>query len=319
MKYYIGIDLGGTNIAVGIVDENNRIVAKKSVPTNAPRAVEAYVDDMIKTTLELCESTNIALRDVEWIGVGSPGSVNPVSGTVERAHNLGITSAPVAKLIEEKTSVKCFIENDANAAAYGEFIAGAAKDATNAVCVTIGTGVGGGIIINGKIYSGSNFCGAEMGHCVIEYNGLQCNCGRKGCLERYCSATALIEQTKAAMTEHSDSAMWDQCGGNIDDVNGRTAFDAMKKGDKSAKEVVEGFTGYLACGCANFINIFQPDVLLIGGGISKEGETLLKPLRDIVKKEAFNGDAKNATKIVAASLGNDAGIIGAAMLGLLYN
>ena len=320
MKYYIGVDVGGTNIAVGIVNENKEIVVKKSFPTNAPTTAEKLVGEICDTSISLCSEANIQINDVCAIGIAAPGSLNPVEGTVARMHNLGIEFAPLTKLVEEKLPVKCYIENDANAAAYGEFVAGGAKGAKNAICVTLGTGVGGGIIIDGKIYSGFNFCGAELGHTVIMYNGIECNCGRKGCMEKYCSATALIEQTKDAMSKNPDSLMWEESK-ELSDVNGRTAFNAMKKGDKAAKDVVNQFINYLACGCTTFINIFQPDILLIGGGISKEGEVLLTPLRDAIYSEVYNHDApvENKTKIYAAALGNDTGIIGAAMLVNLYN
>lgn len=317
MKYYIGVDLGGTNIAIGIVDENYNIIAKKSTPTNCPRSAEAIADDIAKTIFELLGEANILPSQVAWVGIGTPGSVNSQSGIIERAHNLGFCNTPLKKLVEERVNIQCYIENDANAAAYGEFLAGAAKGTNDAVCVTIGTGIGGGVIINKKIYTGSNFCGAELGHTVIEINGKQCNCGRKGCMERYCSATALIEQTKDKMLENKDSLMWQEVNGNIENVSGRTSFDAMKKGDKAAKEVVDKFVEYLACGCTNFINIFQPDVLLIGGGVSKERDALLNPLKEMIARDSFDKNPEKATKILAATLGNDAGIIGAALLGLL--
>lgn len=319
MKYYIGVDVGGTNVAVGVVNENNEIVIKTSFPTNAPTTAEKLVNEIADTSKELCNKASVSFDDVAWIGIAAPGNLNPVEGTVARMHNLGIEFAHLTKLVEEKLPIKCYIENDANAAAYGEYIAGGAKGANSVICVTIGTGVGGGIIINGKIYSGFNFCGAEMGHIVMVYDGIECNCGRKGCMEKYCSATALIEQTKNAMLKNPDSLMWQESA-NIEDVNGRTAFNAMKKGDVTATNVVNQFISYLACGCTTFINIFQPDVLLIGGGISKEGEILLKPLREIINKEMFNHDApdEKKTKILPAVLGNDAGIIGAAKLGNLY-
>lgn len=319
MKYYIGVDVGGTNVAVGVVNENNEIVIKTSFPTNAPTTAEKLVNEIADTSKELCNKASVSFDDVAWIGIAAPGNLNPVEGTVARMHNLGIEFAHLTKLVEEKLPIKCYIENDANAAAYGEYIAGGAKGANSVICVTIGTGVGGGIIINGKIYSGFNFCGAEMGHIVMVYDGIECNCGRKGCMEKYCSATALIEQTKNAMLKNPDSLMWQESA-NIEDVSGRTAFNAMKKGDVTAINVVNQFISYLACGCTTFINIFQPDVLLIGGGISKEGEILLKPLREIINKEMFNHDApdEKKTKILPAVLGNDAGIIGAAKLGNLY-
>ena len=318
MNYYIGVDLGGTNIAIGIVNDDKEIVLKKSIPTACPRSAEEIVDDIVKTINELCESFKISIDDLKWIGIGTPGSVNSKTGVVERAHNLGFFDTPLKDLISNRVNIKCFVENDANAAAYGEFLAGAAKCSKDAICVTIGTGIGGGIIIDIKIYSCSNFFGAELGHMVIEMNGTQCNCGRKGCMEQYCSATALIEQTKEAMQQNKDSLLWQECGGDFEKVNGRTAFDAMRKGDVTAKKFVDTYIGYLGCGCTNFINIFQPDILMIGGGISKEGDTLLAPIREYATRESFDCNPIKATKIVAAELGNDAGIIGAAMLGLLH-
>ena len=315
--YYIGVDLGGTNIAIGIVDEKYNIIAKKSVPTNCPRSADEISDDIAKTIYELLNDSDISISKVAWVGIGTPGSVNSETGVIERAHNLGFSNTPLKKLLEDRLNVKCFIENDANAAAYGEFLNGAAKGANNAVCITIGTGIGGGIIIDKKIYTGSNFYGAELGHTTIEINGKECNCGRKGCMERYCSATALIEQTQEKMLKYPDSIMWQECNGDISKVSGRTAFDAMKKKDIIAKEVVDKYIEYLACGCTNFVNIFQPDVLIIGGGVSKEGGVLLNPLKEIISRESFDKDPEKATRVLAATLGNDAGIIGAAFLGLL--
>ena len=319
MKYYIGIDLGGTNIAIGIVDNEFNIVSKKSIPTACPRSANEIADDISNNIKSLLSDKKIFLNDVHWVGIGTPGSVNSQTGVVERAHNLGFIDTPLKMLIEELLNTTCYVENDANAAAYGEFLAGSAKGADTAVCITIGTGIGGGIILNKNIFSGCNYYGAELGHTVIEINGKPCNCGRKGCMERYCSATALIEQTKEAMSLDKDSLMWDECKGLLDNVSGRTAFDAMRRNDNTAKRVVDKFIEYLACGCTNFVNIFQPDVLLIGGGISKEGETLLAPLRKIVSDESFDKNPLKTTKVLAASLGNDAGIIGAAFLGLLHN
>ena len=319
MKYYIGVDLGGTNIAIGVVNEQFDIVGKTSVPTNCPRSAEEIADDIANTAKELLNKYSISLNDVSSIGIGTPGSVNSDNGVVERAYNLGFVDTPLKELISQRLDIKCFVENDANAAAYGEFLAGNAVGSKNAVCVTIGTGIGGGIIINGKIYSGSNFYGAELGHVVMIMNGEQCNCGRKGCMEKYCSANALIDQTKKAMLEDKDSLMWELCQNDIEKVDGRTSFDAMKKNDKTAAKVVNKYIEYLACGCTNFINIFQPDVLLIGGGVSKEGEFILKPLRELAIKEAFVMSPEKAPKILAAKLGNDAGIIGAALLENLHN
>ena len=219
------------------------------------------------------------------------------------------------KYIPESIDKPVFIENDANAAAYGEYVAGAAKGAENAVCITLGTGVGGGIIINGKIYSGFNFAGAEIGHMVIDANGPQCTCGRKGCFEVFSSATGLVKMTKEAMEVDKDSAMHKIKAERNGKISARTAFDAMKLGDKTAKEVVDKFIKYLAIGLTNTINIFQPDVLCIGGGVCNEGDTLLLPVKELVKQEDYAKNSPKNTEIVIAKLGNDAGIIGAAFLG----
>ena len=205
------------------------------------------------------------------------------------------------------------VENDANVAAYGEVLGGAAKGYKDVVVITLGTGVGGGIIIGGKIYTGFNFCGAELGHVVIEYNGRQCNCGRKGCFEAYSSATALITATKKAMEEDKDSAMWN-IAGSIDKVDGKTAFDAMRAGDKSGKAVVDEYLNYLGCGLTNVVNTFQPEMLLIGGGICKEGDYLTKPLEEYIKRESYCINPERSTVLGICKLGNDAGIVGAANL-----
>lgn len=318
MKYYLGIDLGGTNIAAGVVDESYKIIAQTSVKTNSPRPAEAIIDDMAMVAREALKKANLSVDDVEWVGVGAPGSVNQDTGIVEYSNNLGFLDVPLRKMLEDRLHSKVFIENDANAAAYGEYMAGSAKDVDTSVMVTLGTGVGGGIVISNRIYTGFNFAGAELGHVVIEMDGRECTCGRKGCLEAYASATGLIKTTKEAMLANKDSVMWELVGGDINRVNGRTSFDGMRKGDPAAKKVVDEYIRQLACGVTNIINIFQPDMLCIGGGISREGDYLLAPLKEIVSREVYSRHSARNTEIVIATLGNDAGIIGAALLGLSH-
>lgn len=315
MKYYLGIDLGGTNIAAGVVDEDYKIIAQCSTKTKTPRPAEEIIDDMAFVAMDAIKKANLKLEDIDWVGVGAPGSVNQDTGVVEYSNNLGFYDVPMKKMLEERLQKKVFIENDANAAAYGEYLGGSAKDANVSVMVTLGTGVGGGIVIDNKIYTGFNFAGAELGHAVIELDGRPCTCGRKGCLESYASATGLIMTTKEFMDNNKDSLMWKVCEGDINRVNGRTSFDAMRQGDKAAKEVVDTYVKQLACGITNIINIFQPDMLCIGGGISHEGSCLLDPLKEIVQREVYSRNSERNTEIVAATLGNDAGIIGAALLG----
>ena len=248
MKYYIGIDLGGTNIVAGVVNENYEILEKASVKTNLPRPSEEIAADMAKVTKEAVEKAGLTMEDIQWIGVGTPGVANSATGIIEYSNNLGFKNTPMVQYLEAALGKPTFIENDANAAAYGEYVAGAAKGAKNAVCITLGTGVGAGIVIDGKIYSGSNFGGAEVGHTVISVDGPQCTCGRKGCFEVYSSATGLVRMTKEALAAHPESAMKDE-----ERISARTAFNYMRAGDATAKQVVDDYIKYLAAGITNTI------------------------------------------------------------------
>lgn len=314
--YYLGIDLGGTNIAVGVVDETNQIIGRATAKTVVPCAPEEMCDQLAKVAFAAIENAKISIDDIPWVGIGCPGTVNRATGIVEFANNLGLKNFELSKLLGARMNKKIIIENDANAAAYGEYMAGALRGATNSLAITLGTGIGSGIIIDGKIYNGTNFAAGEMGHTVIVYNGRPCSCGRNGCWERYASATGLIMTTKEAMKKVDQSSkIWQLAEGSLDNVNGRTAFDAMRAGDPTGQQVVDEYIAYLGCGLVNAINIFQPDILCIGGGICNEGETLLKPLREYIDKEQYAMNATNKTNLCRAQLGNDAGIIGAALLG----
>lgn len=312
--YRIGVDLGGTNIAVGVVDDEYKIIGKGKVKTNAPRPAEEIFDDIKKAIDLAVADAGLTMDDIACIGVGTPGSVNKDNGTIEFSNNLKFDNVPAKQMLEERTGKPCAFENDANAAALGEAFAGAGNGAKNLVAVTLGTGVGSGIILGGKVLGGVNYAAGEMGHTVIVVNGEQCNCGRKGCWERYASATALISQTKAKMQECPDSKMWELCDGDINNVSGRTAFNAMYAGDKAAKEVVDQYIYYVSVGVTNIVNTFQPEVVCIGGGISNEGDNLLDPIRKYVEEERYTKYSKKQTKICKAVLGNDAGIIGAALV-----
>ncbi len=311
--YNIGIDLGGTNIKVGVVDGDYNIVGKSNIKTNLPRPSEEIAESIVEGVKLACADAGIDVSDVNSVGIGTPGVANRNTGVVLYSCNLGFNNFELGKVLGEKLGTQVFVENDANAAAFGEVVNGAGKGYNNVVVVTLGTGVGGGIIIDGKIYTGFNFCGGELGHTVIEYNGRQCGCGRKGCFEAYSSATALINMTKEAMEANRDSKMW-ELAGSIEQVDGKTAFDGMRAGDKAAIDVVNMYINYLGCGLVNIVNTFQPEILLIGGGICKEGENLTKPLDEYIKRESYCIDPRRSTKLGIAKLGNDAGIIGAAYL-----
>ena len=313
--YTIGIDLGGTNIAAGLVDENYKIVRKASVETKAKREADEIVKDMAALCQKLCDDEGIKVTDIENVGIATPGTADRDNGIVNYANNLPFLYYPIADKLKEFFPVNnVTIANDADAAAYGEVVAGAGKGVKDFIMITLGTGVGGGMVIDGKLYSGSTFAGGELGHMVIVHDGVQCSYGRKGCWEAYSSATAIIRMTKEKMQECKDSAMWEYADGKLENVNGRTAFDCMRKGDAAAKEVVDTYISYLATGTANILNIFQPSVMAFGGGIANEKDNLIKPLDALVRKEVYCRKEEDRTQLRSAVLGNDAGIIGAAAL-----
>lgn len=311
--YTIGIDLGGTNIVASVVNEDYEIISTAKVKTNAPRSADEIFEDIEKVCRESVRDAKLTFDDIEAIGLGTPGTVNE-DGVIEFANNLAFNNVPAKKMLQERLGKdKVYIENDANCAALGEAYAGCGNGSENFVAVTLGTGVGSGIILDGKIVNGVNSAGGECGHMVIQVDGEQCSCGRKGCWEAYASATALIRQTKKAMEEYPDSIMH-RLAEEQGKVNGKTAFDAMRLGDIAGIEVVNNYIKYVACGLINLVNALQPEIVCIGGGICNEGETLMKPLRRYVQAERYSIHSKIQTRIVKAQLGNDAGIIGAALL-----
>ena len=307
---YIGIDLGGTNIAAGIVDDNGKIIQKGSVPTLKERHYTEIIKDMAKLVKDIVSDAGFDISEIKAVGIGCPGTIDNSRGMVVHSINIKMNNVQLASEFRKYIDVPVNIENDANAAAYGEYIKNG-NGADSYIFMTLGTGVGGGIIINGKIYRGFNCAGAEIGHTTIMLDGKQCTCGKKGCLESYASVTALIEQTAEKMDECHDSMMheWVLKHGKI---NGRTAFECAKAGDKAAIEVKERYIKYIAEGVSNMINIFQPEVFVIGGGISKEGDELLIPIKKFVYENDYNKHMPK-TDIKIAELFNDAGIVGAAM------
>ena len=315
MRYCIGVDLGGTNIAIGLIDLDGKVILqKKSVKTRAPRPCEEISQDIKDVCDFLCEAQGISLSDVEWIGVATPGIVR--SGVVVNAVNLGWIDEKFGEIITRITGRPAFVANDANAAAYAEAKWGCGIGADSLIAVTLGTGIGGGIVLDGKIWEGFNGFAAELGHMVIDVGGRRCNCGLRGCLEAYCSATALVHETRRMMKLYPDSIMWEITGGDLDRADGRTAFAANKKGDFAARQVIDDFVNYLAIGIANIINIFQPSVVCVGGGVSGQGEALMAPLRERLKYTSF-GTKDMRTRVEAAVYKNDAGIIGAGLLGIM--
>ena len=306
MKYYIGIDLGGTNIVAGLVNDEYRILQKMSVPTLADRGSDAIMEDIAMLCRKLCEAEGITLDETEKIGIGIPGTVSTETGMVMYSCNLPLEKINVAEIIAGKCKKNVTVLNDADAAAYGEYVVSPEKS-DSFVCITLGTGIGAGIIINGRIYNGFNGAGAEIGHTTLIKDGIQCSCGRKGCWEKYAAATALVSQAKEAIENNPFSLM-----AQAKEINGKVVFDAADKGDKTALEVVEKYIEYVADGLVNVVNVFQPSKVVIGGGISHQGEAFVGRVCEYVYRYDYNRYLEK-TEITAATLFNDAGIIGAAL------
>ncbi len=314
MKYYLGIDLGGTNIAAGVVDESYRIIARHSIPTGAHRSFEEIVADIGLAAKEVAKKAGLPFSAFSSLGVGSPSYINPKTGLLVFANNMGWHNVPLIEEIKKHIDLPVFVCNDADCAALGEALAGAAKGCQNALMITLGTGVGGGMILNGKIFKGADGAGFEPGHTVIVYDGVRCTCGKKGCLESYASATGLINQTKDAMQTHPQSLMHDFSKKNDGRVDGRTAFESAKLGDDVAQKVVDRYISYVAVGIGNLATVLRPEIVIVGGGICNQRECLLDPLNEKLQDYVFGAADIGAPKAVAATLGNDAGIIGAALL-----
>lgn len=313
--YYLGIDLGGTNIAVGLVSEDGIIVQKASVPTYRERSYQEILKDMAMLALKVISEAGVSLDQIVHIGVGSPGTPDCENGVLVYNNNLKFRNVPIRTELQKYINLPVYLDNDANCAALAESVAGAAKGVKHSVTITLGTGIGGGIVINGKTYSGFNYAGAELGHTVIISDGEHCTCGRKGCWEAYAAATALIKQTKKAAVDDPESLINKLVEGDLSKVDAKTAFDAARQGDETGEKVVKQYIKYIAEGLVNVINSLMPEILVIGGGVCKEGEYLLKPLRELVKEGVYSKEDIPQTQIKTAQMGNDAGIIGAAMLG----
>ena len=293
--YYIGIDIGGTNLKAGVTDEWGNILGESSVPTGASRPQKEVFQDILLSAERAVYASGLSMKDIKAIGMGSPGKIDYETGTVIYNNNLGWKNFHISDLINDALNIPAVLENDADAAALGEVAAGSARGAKSAIIITLGTGVGVGIVFSGKIYRSS-----EFGHMVIRSGGRECTCGRKGCFEAYCSATGLIRSVREAGISEPDGT-----------VNGRTVFDFADKGNVKAQKVIDEYTSDLACGLVNLINGLQPEVISLGGGIAEQGERLLSPLREKVRAEMYNGLSE--PRIVNCTLGYKAGLIGAAM------
>ncbi len=313
---YVGVDIGGTNLKAGLVDENGVLLATQKMKVASIADDDGLAWTVASLVQELAHTVNISVSDVASVGVGVPGTVEIRSGSINYTCNLPLRNVPLRKLFHRYLSIPLYIENDANCAALAEFLVGAGRDSKRFVTITLGTGVGAGIVHNGKIYHGANGMAGEVGHMVIQRGGLPCPCGRHGCWEQYASATALKRMTAAALAAHPRSILAQVVAENEGRVSGQSAFIAARRGDPVGQQVCDEYVDYLACGVVNVVNIFQPDTLAIGGGVSNEAEEqLLLPVQQRVARESIPCGRDRRTRIVKAELGNRAGIIGAALLG----
>ncbi len=311
--YYLAVDLGGTNIKAGLVDENGNILNRAQRPTGAHRGFEEIAKDIALCAIEAAETAGVSMDEIESVGIGSPGTVDNKKGIIVYANNINFRNTPLRSEMQKYINKPIYMGNDANCAALGEYVM-LKQDMECFVFVTLGTGVGGGVIINGKLFAGFNGAGTELGHTTLFMNGKECTCGKKGCWERYAATTAVIEMTKEAVLENPGSYLASLCDGDVSKVGGKTAFTAMENGDKLGTEIVNRWISYVAEGITNMVNIFQPEVLSIGGAISKEGDRILTPIIKYVEENRYSRDVEQ-TKIQIAKYGNDAGLIGAAFLG----
>jgi len=306
----IGIDLGGTKIAAGVVDESGKILSHCQRRTGAERPYQQVIEDMAGTALDAVKKAGLTLSDVESIGVGVPGFFDKKTGVVVFCTNLGWHDVPLRAEMRKYIDLPLHGDNDATVAGFGEAIVGVSRDVDTSVFLTLGTGLGSGIVINGKIWSGAHSVGAELGHLMYQHDGILCTCGARGCLERYASATALVRIGHEAAQRHPESVL---CGVMEEQWSAKTVIDAAKLGDIAAREAFDEYTTHLANGIITIISFLDPDLIVLGGGVSRAGEYLLEPVRRKVAAGKFFKTLP-AGEIVIAALGNEAGIIGAAML-----
>jgi glucokinase len=314
--YYIGIDVGGMSIKAGLIDENGKILAKATCETCPQRDYSKLILDMYTLCVSLAKENKIEMSDISGIGIGSPGSINSAKGVVTHAGNLPFDNVNIVKEFKKFTDIPTYLGNDANCAALGEARFGSGKGAQNAIMITLGTGIGTGFIVDGKILEGKNGAGAEGGHICIKMGGERCTCGERGCWEAYASATALLRITNKAMANAPDSVM-NKIAQRNGKVCGTTAFEAYKMGDNAGTKVVKEYIKNISCGLISLVNIFRPDIIMLGGGVSNEGEYFIKMVEKQVRRHSFGGSKNKVCPIVSASLGNDAGIIGAAAIAMI--
>ena len=314
MRYRVGVDLGGTYVKIGLVDETYRILTHSMIPTHTERTPEEILTAIATEVLRLLAQENIPHTEVEGVGIGSPGVIESKTGTVIYSNNFSWENVPVHSMLEKILSLPVRIANDAQCAALGEAVAGTGKGCKNLILITLGTGVGSGIVLNGRIFDGANPGGGVAGHMVIHRGGELCSCGKRGCLEAYASATALIRDMKRVVQKQQESPLGKKWFHRQEEIEAKTAFDEAAEGDGLAQELIAHYEEALADGIANLIDIFRPDKVLLGGGVSNQGTALTDTINELLKTRCFGGDLLDIPPVAPAFLGNKAGMIGAAAL-----
>lgn len=314
-KYYLGVDIGGTNTNAVVIDQNNQILGASAASTGAGRGFERVISDIAATARAAVASANLSESDIESAGFGVPGAIDYRSGRVVYCDNLGWRDIDVAAALRGLLNMRVHIANDADCALLAEARAGAARRYRDCVMLTLGTGVGGAVMLGGELYSGGDGFGCEPGHMTLVVDGLECGCGRRGCLECYCSATALIRDARAAAKQNPSSLLLELAGGDIERINGSTPFEAARAGDKTAKDILARYIHYLAAGISGYISAIRPEAFIIGGGLSHAGDELFVPLREAVRLMVYFPEVFGVADILPAALGGEAGALGAAMLG----
>jgi len=316
LNYYLGIDLGGTTIKAGVVREDHSVVCKHKVRTTPDRFAHEIIYDMAEAGKTVLSMAGISETKIRYVGISVPSAVNPVNNHIVYANNLDWKDFDLIPVFKEAWDIPVLLANDGDAAALAEVTAGAAREYTDALMLTLGTGIGGGLIINKKVYAGGDGFGTEPGQLIILTGGELCTCGVRGCFEAYGSVTALTRDTLRAMEKHPGSLIHEICGGDKSRVGGRTAFQAAKRGDETGQKVVDSYIGYLAAGITSLIVLLRPQAVILGGGVCAEGDSLFVPLRERVSSMVYGADVIGSPPILKAALGNDAGFIGAALLGV---
>lgn len=313
--YAIGIDVGGTSIKWGVVSNEGKVLCQDFIPTYKDYSKEQMVETLCEKILLFLKNNNYDIKDFVGVGMGCPGTVDSKKGHIIHTPNMNWSDFDIVKLMNKKLGLPTYVTNDANAAALGEITFGVAKNYSTAIMLTLGTGVGGGIVIDNKLFEGNMGTGAELGHMVIDIESdVQCGCGRYGCLEAHASATALIREAKKALENNRDSVLWELVDHEIDKVNGKNIFDAYHMGDKAIIEVVNNYIKYLSHGIMNYCNIFRPEAVILSGGIAKQGKVLVDLINDYCSKWNFGFKNSPKVEILIAELGYESGIVGSAAL-----